>query len=136
MSALVDPRPHATAIKSAIAAALGSAHVYDHAELPGGYNDPDGTLPNIFVLVAIERRQSEVLRSARAGNAGWRIVLTVLGRTVKECDWARLKVAEALGEQRLEVSGFWTTPIQFESDTAPRFDNGRFAADALYTYAH
>lgn len=135
MSALVDPRPHATAVKSAIAAALGSSHVYDHGQVPGTYSNT-GSLPNIFVLVAIERRQSPVLRSARAGDAGWRIVLTVLGRTVSECNWARLKVFEALGEQRLEVSGFSTTPIQFESDTAPRYDDGRFAADVFLTYVH
>src|SRR3546814_14067632 len=115
MSALVDPRPHATAVKSAIAAALGSSHVYDHSEVPGGSSKPDEPLPNIFVLVAIERRQSEVLRSARAGHAGWRIVLTVLGRTFSECNCARLKVAEALGEQRLEVWGLPTTPLQFVS---------------------
>lgn len=135
MSALIDPRPHATAVKSAIAAALGSAHVYDHGQVPGTYSNT-GSLPNIFVLVAIERRQSPVLRSARAGDAGWRIVLTVLGRTVSECNWARLKVSEALNEQRLEVSGFSTTPIQFESDTAPRYDDGRFAADVFLTYVH
>ena len=135
MSALVDARPHATAVKSAIAAALGSLHVYDHGQVPGTYSNT-GSLPNIFVLVAIERRQSPVLRSARAGDAGWRVITTALGRTVAECNWARLKVAEALCEQRLEVSGFSTTPIQFESDTAPKYDDGRFAADAFYLYVH
>ena len=135
MSVLVDARPHGTAVRAAIAAALGTAHVYDHGKVPGA-NGNEGTLPEIFVLVAIERRYSPVLRSAHAGNAGWRVLTTALGRTVAESEWAQARVAAALNEQRLTVAGAPTTRIQLESTTAPKFDDGRFAADAFYTYAH
>ena len=135
MSAVIDSRPHLTALKAAIAASLGSSHVYDHSQVPGS-NGNAGTLPDIFVLVAIERRTSEVLRSARAGNAGWRVITTALGRTVVEAAWAQNKVALALDEQRLTVATAQTTPIQLESQNAPRLDDTRFAADAFWTYAH
>lgn len=135
MTVLTDARPHATAAKAAIAAALGSSHVYDHGQVPGTYGST-APLPNIFVLVAVERRASPVLRSARAGNVGWRLVVTALGRTVSESAWAAEKVALALNEQRLTVGGAETTRIQFESATAPRYDDGRFAANLFYTYAH
>ena len=136
MTVLVDARPHGTAVRAAIAAALGTGHVYDHGKVPGTNGNNEGTLPEIFVLVAIERRYSPVLRSARAGNAGWRILTTALGTTVAESEWAQAKVATALDEQRLTVAGTPTTRIQLESTTAPKFDDGRFAADASYTYAH
>lgn len=135
MSVLVDARPHGTAVRAAIAAALGTTHVYDHGKVPGAAGN-EGTLPEIFVLVAIERRYSPVLRSAHAGNAGWRVLTTALGRTVAESEWAQAKVDAALNEQRLAVAGTPTTRIQLESTTAPKFDDGRFAADAFYTYAH
>ena len=135
MSVLVDARPHLTAIKTAISETLGSQYVYDHGQVPGTFSN-GGTMPNIFVLVALERRASPLLRSARAGDAGWLILTTALGRTVLECEWAQAKIAAALNEQRLNVGTNQTTPIQFESASAARFDDSRFAADAFYTYVH
>lgn len=129
MTVLLDARPHATAVKAAIAATLGTPNVYDHSQVPA-------TLPDIFVLVSIERRPGDVLRSARAGHAGWRVLTTTIGRTVKECEWAAFKVATALEEQRLTVAATSTTPVQFESATAAKFDDERFVADAFYTYVH
>lgn len=137
MSALVDARPHASAVKSAIAAALGSSHVYDHSEVPGGSSKPDEPLPNIFVLVAIEVRYSPVLRGGRGGNAGIRVVTAALGRTVSECQWAQHKVELALNEQVLTIADKATTRIQRPDGMgAPRFDEPRYVADTFYTYAH
>lgn len=135
MNLLVDARPHLDAIKAAIADAMGSDDVYDHSDVPGRFGNP-GDLPDVFVLVAVERRYSPVLRSAHAGNVGWRVIVTALGTTVAESAWVLSRVADALNEQRLIIASQPTTRIQFESDTAPKFDDDRFTADAFYTYAH
>jgi hypothetical protein len=46
------------------------------------------------------------------------------------------KVAVALNEKALTIGGDVTTPVQFESDQAPEWDDGRYSALALYTYVH
>ena len=137
---LVDPRLHSAAVKAAINA--GPLNAYDYDEIPGAPTNPSETernlpLPNIYVAVSIERRTGASLRStATTGRTGWRIGARCVGRTVDECNWALFKVAAALNEARLTISGDVTTPIQFESDQAPEWADGRYTARALYTYVH
>lgn len=133
---VLDSRAHATAVKAAIKAQLGPNNAYDYGTVPGADGNT-GTLPNIFVLVSVERRYNPNLRlSAQAGTTGWRIGVRALGRTVDESRWALLKVATALNEARLTIDGTTTTPIQFESDQAPVLDEGRYSALSLWTYSH
>lgn len=136
MSVVLDSRLHANAVKAAVTDELGPWDAYDYDEVPGT-NGNAGTVPAIFVLVSVERRYNPNLRStAKAGMTGWRIAVRAVGPTVDEVRWALLKVATALNEERLTVDGSPTTPIQFESDQAPEFDDGRYSGIALYTYAH
>lgn len=141
MTIVLDSRAHATAVKAAINATLGpipnttDTRTYDYDEIPGA-NGNDGELPDIYVAVSLERRYSPVLRSAKAGGTGWRIGARAVGPTVDEVRWALLKVALALNEKRLNISGTSTTPIQFETDEAPARDEGVYTAVALYTYSH
>jgi hypothetical protein len=142
VSRVLDSRAYATAIKAAIAAELGpipgtsDTRVYDYDEVPGA-NGNTGTQPNIYVVVSLERRYNPNLRStAQAGMTGWRLAVRANGRTVDEVRWALLKAAVALNENRLTVDGTSTTPIQFESDQAPLYDEGLYTAVAFYTYAH
>lgn len=132
----LDQRPHAVAIKAAIKAQFGPNNVYEYGQVPGA-DGVAGTLPSIFAVISLERRNQPLARaSARAGSVPWRLSVTSVGRTVDECRWAQLKVALALTEQRLLVTEDPTTRIQFESGRAAESDNGRFSADDFYTYTH
>lgn len=136
MTTLIDPRAYATAVKAALTATVGANRVYDYDDLPGS-NGNAGDLPDIFVLVSIERRYNPNLNlAAMAGSTGWRVAVRSVGRTIDETRWAMFKVATALNEKRLTVAAKSTTPIQFESDQAPELDDGRFAALSLWTFAH
>lgn len=133
---LIDPRVHATAVKAALDAALGAGKALDYDEVPGT-NGNAGKLPNIYVAVSIERRGGARVRAtATTGRTGWRVAARCVGRTVDECRWALFKVATALNETQLTIDGLPTTPVQFETDQAPEWDDGRYSALALYTYVH
>jgi hypothetical protein len=132
-----DFRPHATAIKAAIDAALPTTvNVYDYSTVPGT-NGNTGTIPAQFVIVALERRYNPNLRTtAQAGSTGWRISARAVATSVTNAGLLLAAVSTALNEQRLTIDGETTTPIQFESDQAPEFDSGKYAGLSLWTYAH
>lgn len=133
---LVDARPHATAVITAVSTALGPNDAYDLDDVPGE-NGNVGVLPDIYVVVYVERRYNPNLRSsAQAGSAGWRISARSVGRSVGECRWAMNKVAAALNEAVLTISGVKTSRIQFENDEPPALDGGRYSALSRWTYAH
>lgn len=135
MTGQVDPREHAGAVKAALNATLNDK-AFDYDEAPG-LNGKSGTIPNVFALVSVERRGGVSPRAiGGTGRTGWRIAVRCVGRTVDECRWALWKTAVALDEVRLTVDGTETTPIQLEADQAPEFDDGRYSAAVLYTYAH
>ncbi len=132
-----DFRPHATAIKAAIKAALPTPlDVYDYSTVPGT-NGNAGTVPASFVIVAIERRYNPNLRlTAQAGAVGWRVSARCVASSVTNAGLLLSAVATALNEKRLVVDGADTTTIQFESDQTPALDDGKYSAVAIYTYAH
>lgn len=136
MSTLLDARPYVTAVKVAVKALLGPNDVYDYRQVPGSDGNA-GVLPNIYVLVSVERRYNPQLRvSAQAGVTGWRLQTVGVGRTADECRWAMFKTATALNERTLAVGSDVTTPLQLESEDAPQWDDGRFSALARWTFAH
>lgn len=132
-----DFRPHATAIRAAIKAALpASTNTYDYATVPGT-NGNAGTVPASYVIVAVERRYNPNLRmTAQAGMTGWRVSVRSVATTVNNAGLLMAAVSTALNEQRIEVDGASTTPIQFESDQTPEYDTGKYAGLSLWTYAH
>lgn len=131
-----DLRPHATAIKAAIKAALPtSVNVYDYSTVPAT-NGNTGTLPASFVIVAIERRYNPNLRmSAQAGGSGWRVSARCVATTVTNAGLLLAAVATALDEVEIDIAGEMTTPVQFESDETPAYDDGRYAGLSIWTYA-
>lgn len=132
----LDQRPHAVAVKAAIKAQFGPNNVYEYGQVPGA-DGIAGTLPNIFAVISLERRNQPLVRATtRTGSVPWRLAVTSVGRTVDECRWAQVKIATALTEQRLTVAGTLTTRIQFESGRAAASDDGRFSADDIYTFTH
>lgn len=141
---LVDARVHATAIKAALNAALGvKVQAYDYDEVPGASTNPDAVerrkpLPNIYVAVSVERRfiDAPLRVTVQTGRTGWRIAARSVGRTVDECRWAMFQVQMGLNEQPLTIGGTTTTPIQFESEQAPEWDDARYSAVSLFTYVH
>lgn len=137
MTVVLDSRPFSTAAKAAIKAAVGAASdVYDYSTVPGS-NGRTGTLPTSYVIVAVERRFNPNLRaSAQASMTGWRITVRCVSTTVTNVALLLSAVAQGLNEKRLTIDGVATTPIQFESDQTPDYDNGRYSALAVYTFAH
>ncbi|MCD4535644.1 hypothetical protein LRP67_16245 [Nocardioides sp. cx-169] len=139
---LIDARPHSAAVKAAIKAQFGPRDAYDYGTVPGDKNAATESLrkaklPDIFAVVSVERRYSPVLRTtAQAGSAGWRVSVRCMGRTVLEAQWAMFHASLALNERRLLVDDKHTTPLQFESDEAPAWDDARFAGLVIFTYAH
>lgn len=135
MTVVIDSREHAAAIKAAVNAELGDVECYEYDEVPG-VNGNDGTEPRKYAVFSIERRYNPNLNlGAKAGTGGWRAAVRAVGTTVDEARWVMFKTALALNEARLSIGSARTTPIQFESDQAPEYDDGRFAGLALYTYA-
>lgn len=141
----VDEREHVEVFKVAIDEAfddegLGSlARCYSYDEVPGTTQDdgPEvpGRLPNIFVLVSVERTYAPPRRlCAKAGRSGWRVSFRCVGRTVRESQWAALKVIEAVEERRFLIDEYMSGPITHESSDAPRWSNKRFSGTKTYTY--
>lgn len=124
------------ALKAAIESQLGAAaDVYDYSTVPGT-NGNSGKVPSAFVIVSAERRYNPNLRStARAGGSGWRISVRCVASTVTNVGLLMNAVSVALNENRLTINGDTTTPIQFESDRAAEYDDGRYAAYSIWTYA-
>lgn len=136
MSVLLDARPYVVAGKAAIKAQIGVNEVYEYGKVPGADGNK-GSLPDMFVLVSLERRSNPNLRlSAQASTAGWRLSARGLGRTVPECQWLMWRISVALNEQFLTVGGRLTTPLQFDPGSPPTFDSGKYVADDFYTFAH
>lgn len=138
----LDERLHASALKAAIKARLGPRDAYDYGRVPGDKNNPDEderdqSLPDIFVLVSVERTyNANVNMAAKAGTTGWRVEARSVGRTVDEARWAMAKVALALNEVSLVIAGRATTALQYESGRAPAPDDGLFSGTSQWTYNH
>lgn len=139
----LDVRDHVRAIKAAIDAQFGTSgwHAYNFGEAPGDPQNPVEaqrrlSLPPIYALVAVERRNLPWRRSvtAQAGRSGWRAAVRAMGRSVDESLWALDRVHLALDEAILTVGGMVTTPIQHETSLSPEWDSGRFSALSAFTY--
>lgn len=136
----LDERVHHATIATAINTELSPHFTYGYGDVPGmrsldGQTNPDEQ-PNIYVLLAVQRRAATV--NLRAGGARGvnpvRFSTRVVGRTRKEAQWARLKVATALDEQILSFGGLDGTPIQFENEDEIAYDDGRYAGLTRWTY--
>lgn len=133
MTDSIDTREHAVALKAAAGAT--DFTIYDYGKVPGADGN-EGTLPNIYGLLSVERRGGvPVRRAATTGRTGWRASLRVVGRTTDEARWALKQVSDGLNEQRLTIAGGTTTRIQSESEQAPGPDAGRQSALSTWTYA-
>lgn len=140
----VDEREHVDVFKAAVDAVMVSAgspaRCYKYDEVPGTKQDGSddkvpGKLPNIFVPISLERRYYLPARQiGRAGRSGWRLSFRGVGRTVAECQWALLRITDAVDERRFTIDGFRSGPVQHESSTAPVWDDGRWSATKTFTY--
>lgn len=125
---------HLAAIKSLVAAQHPAMQVYDYGTVPGG-NQATGAMPTNFVLVSVERRLTDVqILSGDGALGGWRITTRAVSKILANAQKDADRIHAALDGNRLTVSGEHSNPVQFESDTAPRWDDGYFVADAIYTY--
>lgn len=144
----VDERLHAKAVAAAINAPLEATddettRCFEYSDVPGSdqVDDADARrapLPDIFLLLAVERRYSDPQRmgGAKAGRSSWRVTVEAVGRTVNEARWALLQATTALEEQRLTVGDHLTTALRFESATAIQPDNHRRQSGSItWTYS-
>lgn len=129
----LDPRPHHTAVKAALAPAVHE-QVFNYDQVPGSPLHADETLPDLFALVAVERRLVYPRRAGLPGRSSWRLSVRYVGRTVLEALWVLDRVQDALDETRLTVMGSTSTPLLFESSASPQWDDGRYSAEAVWTY--
>lgn len=129
----LDARTHATAIKAALSSLPVTVYEYDN--VPGS-NGNGGTVPQNFLILAVERRFGGNLRnSARSSVSGWRFSLRSVGATVSNARKLLADSAALLNESRLTVGGESTTRIQYESGQAPAWDDGHYSAVDFYVYA-
>lgn len=142
MSALLDERPYVVAVRAAINEASTEFDAYDYDDIPGGPQNAteagrNASLPKMFALVSLERRANTQLRlTANTTRTGWRLAIRAAGRTTDECRGVGFKTAVALHEEQLLIDGRLTTPIQFESQRAAEWDDGRYVSDYIWTFAH
>ena len=129
-----DERQHFAALATALTSKLGADRVYAYGKVPGSDGNA-GTLPPIYVLLAVERRFAPESRQGRAGRSGWRVTTRYVGRSVAEAGWAALQVQKALDEVRVTIDGHASTPVTFESQESIDPDNGRFSGLTSWTYA-
>lgn len=127
----LDARTHATAIKAALSSL--SAPVYEYDNVPGT-NGNLGSVPQNFLILAVERRFGGVLRSGFSGSTGWRFSLRAVGSSVGNARKILADAAALVNEARLSIDSEQTTPIQFESGEAPVYDDDRYSGFDFYTY--
>lgn len=136
MSVLLDARPIGKAVAAAVTGQLGGSFAYDRASIPGG-NRVQGTLPNLYAVVDVERRFDESARraGAPAGTSAWRISVGGVGRTVVEAEWVLAKATAALEDVWLATAEGNDFLCRFETYRAPEFDDGRFYGSVTFTCA-
>jgi hypothetical protein len=128
-----DERQHIAAVSAALTASVGANRVFEYGKVPGQSGNP-GSLPDIFVLPALERRNGPT-DQGRARRSGWRLQVRYVGRTANEARWAAERVSQALEGKRLTVDGVESTPVVFESATRIAPDDGRYSGESVWTYA-
>lgn len=135
----VDSYQHFNAVKTLLLAPLNQK-VYEWGGVPGRKNAAGttnvGTTPNIYVLLAVERRFAEPsLMVGRASRSGWRIATVSVGRTPGEVRYAQLQVARALEGVHLVIDGHTSTPVLAETPGGPQPDEGAMSAQDTFVYA-
>lgn len=106
----------------------GHAYEYD--------DDLPEPLPNRFALISIERRPVAGGRATgQAGRSSWRLSVRGVGRNVDECRWVDHRVTEAVEEARVLIGAHHSTPVRFETSSAPAPDDGRHSSLTTWTYS-
>jgi len=137
----VDEREHSAALIAAISAALTAIrsdlgeYVYDFGSVPG-QDQNEGTVPDLFVALQIERRFVTNPRMISVpSRSGWRVSTICVARTVNNTRLAVLAVANALDGQRLTVGGITSTPIYLETPSPIIPDDGMFSTQPTWAYS-
>lgn len=136
---VTDERKHDAAIRPLLAARLGDeangdSRVYAYGEVPGMDRNP-GVIPDIYVLLTIERRYAPPVRMVgRPSRSGWRVTCRGVGRTVNEARWAMNASTNALEDLRLQIADATSTPLTLEVAQLVEPDDGRFSGLVTYTY--
>ena len=134
IAATLDEREHLAALKALVVAQPQTFPVHGFDDVPGTYAN-GGDLPPVWASLGVERRYVEVERSAGGtSRSGWRVSARGLGRDEDECRLVMFTVSRAFEQQLVTVDGA-SGLLRFESSTNPRYDDGRFWADAFWTYA-
>lgn len=136
----LDERLHRATWKTVLDAALTPHEAYGYDDVPGMRSTAGainaGAIPDIYVLLSVQRRFADV--NIRAGAArgvnAVRLSTRVVGRTEDEAAWARLKVAGVIEEQIVAFDNVDSTPVWFENEDPIVFDEGRYSGLTRWTY--
>jgi hypothetical protein len=129
----LDERLHDSALRALLKGPLNE-QVYGYGEVPGA-DGVEGELPDVYVVMAVERRTAPVGPGGFAQVSGWRVYIRGVGRSVAEARWAIARATAALDGARIEVAGVSSTPIAHESSAAVRPDDGRQSGLVEFIYA-
>lgn len=129
----LDERLHHAAVSALLLEVLNQ-HVYDYGQVPGADGN-EGDMPDVYVVMAVERRTAPTGPGGFAQVSGWRIYLRGVGTTVAEARWAIAKATAALEGACLAIAGIESTPIAHETSTAVRPDDGRQSGLVEFVYA-
>lgn len=130
----IDEKAHATVLRALLLEPLNQ-HVYSHGQIPGADGN-EGSLPDIYVVLTVERRYAGAPRkSGSTTRSGWRVLVRGVGRTVNEARWALTQATEALEDVRIVIDDVASTRITFETSTPIAPDDGRQSGLVEWTYA-
>ena len=139
---VVDETKHWDAFKALLTEPLGidsatnEQRVYGYGMVPGFPGiDPDGTRPNIFVLLSISRRPIGPRKAAGfAGRSAWQIAVRGVGRNDDEARWALSVVDTELDEIRVTIDGFRSTRLANGQEQLIGPDGDRFSGLKTWSY--
>ena len=121
---------NADAILAALNTALSPRKAYDLDKVPP-------TRPPQYVEVTLSRRFGGTQRlSSQIATGGYRLTVRAVSQTTISSVRGDLeKCRAALEFKRLDVGGFTTTPIQFETEDPAASDEGWFSGLLVFTFA-
>lgn len=107
--------------------------IYRKGDVPGA-DGQGGTLPQKFVTLQLERRYLPPSHGSRQrSRAGWRAIARAVANTTRNAE-DLLDDCSGIEGQRLVSDGRRSTPVEYESGTAPGPDDGKFSGSLTWTF--
>lgn len=140
MSLVFDERAVSAAVIALFAAA--PIPIYPTDEVPGSNDNPPPSsdappeeTPPVFADLTISRVYQPAQRYGGASTkVTWRVLIRVVGRTVREAQWAKNQVSLVMDSAMPDIAGVTCTPLSHEADTAISFTDGFQEGASSWTF--